>query len=180
LADANIMKLPRVPASYRQTAGHRFYEVPVPISVTLTEELKRVARTAKAPLKSVLLAAHLKVLSVISGQTDVMGGIASNGRAEEAGGDQVRGLFLNSLPVRVDLAGGTWLDLVRRAFEAEWEMLPYRRYPLIALQRKYNGQPLFETQFNYVHFHTLEALPARATLRCWLPMLEELRKLTLL
>ncbi|HKU74240.1 MAG TPA: amino acid adenylation domain-containing protein [Pyrinomonadaceae bacterium] len=158
LADANIMKLPRVPASYRQTADRRFYEIPVPISVTLTEELKRVARTAKAPLKSVLLAAHLKALSIISGQTDVMGGITSNGRAEEAGGDQVRGLFLNSLPVRVDLAGGTWLDLVRRAFEAEWEMLPYRRYPLIALQQKYNGQPLFETQFNYVHFHTLEGV----------------------
>ncbi len=158
LADANIMKLPRLPASYRRTEGRRFYEVPVPISATLTEELKRVARTAKAPLKSVLLAAHLKVLSVISGQTDVMGGIACNGRAEEAGGDQVRGLFLNSLPFRLDLAGGTWLDLVRRAFEAEWEMLPYRRYPLIALQQKYHGQPLFETQFNYVHFHTLEGV----------------------
>jgi amino acid adenylation domain-containing protein len=158
LADASIMKLPRVPASYRQTEGRRFFEVPVPISATLTEELKRVARTAKVPLKSVLMAAHLKVLSVISGQTDVMGGIASNGRAEEVGGDQVRGLFLNSLPIRLDLSDGTWLDLVRRAFEAEWEMLPYRRYPLIALQRKYNGQPLFETQFNYVHFHTLEGV----------------------
>jgi amino acid adenylation domain-containing protein len=158
LADASIMKLPRVPATYRQTVGRRFYEVPVPISAALTEELKRVARTAKAPLKSVLLAVHLKVLSMISGQTDVMGGIASNGRAEEAGGDQVRGLFLNSLPFRLDLAGGTWLDLVRKTFEAEWEMLPYRRYPLIALQRKYNGQPLFETQFNYVHFHTLEGV----------------------
>jgi amino acid adenylation domain-containing protein len=62
------------------------------------------------------------------------------------------------LPFRLQVTGGTWLELVRRTFEAEWEMLPYRRYPLIALQRKWNSQPLFETQFNYVHFHALEGV----------------------
>jgi amino acid adenylation domain-containing protein len=158
LSGATVMRLPRWPEAFRRHDGPRFYEVRVPVSEELTRGLKRVARAAKVPLKSVLLAAHLKVLSVVSGQSDVLGGIASNGRAEEAGGDEVRGLFLNTLPFRLDVSGGTWLDLIARTFEAEWEMLPHRRYPLVALQRRMNGQPLFETQFNYVHFHALEGV----------------------
>src|SRR5689334_8586583 len=127
----------------------------VPISPSLNEGLRRVARIARVPIKSVLLAAHVKVLSLLSGRSDVMGGLLCNGRPEEMDGTQVRGLFLNAVPLRLQLQDGNWLELVRQAFEAEWELLPYRRYPLSAMQRQAGGQPLFETQFNYIHFHAL-------------------------
>uniref|UniRef100_UPI0022495B1B non-ribosomal peptide synthetase n=1 Tax=Streptomyces TaxID=1883 RepID=UPI0022495B1B len=121
----------------------------------LCDALLALALRCGVPLKSVLLAAHLRVMSVVTGDTDVIAGLSSNGRLEEAGATEVRGLFLNTLPFRLDLSGGTWEELVRAVFDAEQEMLPHRRYPLGALQRKLGGQPLFETSFVYNHFHVL-------------------------
>ncbi|MCA1614328.1 MAG: AMP-binding protein, partial [Acidobacteria bacterium] len=114
-------------------------------------------RRAGVPVKSVLLAAHLKVMSLVSGRADVLTGLVSNGRPEEIDGESVRGLFLNTLPFRLDLGAATWLELARNTFAAERELLPFRRYPLAALQEN-SREPLFETAFNYVHFHVLEGV----------------------
>ncbi|HXM47598.1 MAG TPA: amino acid adenylation domain-containing protein, partial [Pyrinomonadaceae bacterium] len=122
------------------------------------EGLKRLARLAAVPLKSVLLAAHLRIMSVISGQQDVVTGLLSNGREEKVDGERVVGLFLNTLPFRMKVSGGEWIDLVRETFETEWKMLPYRRYPLMQMQRNNGGQPLFETIFNYTHFHVYDSI----------------------
>jgi amino acid adenylation domain-containing protein len=158
LADATVLKVPRWPAAGRPAPSTRFRRKVVAVNSELSDAVKSVARAANVPLKTVLLAAHFKVLSLISGQTDVMSGLVSNGRAEEHDGALVRGLFLNSIPLRIGVGGGTWLDLIRQTFEAEWEMLPFRRYPLFELQRRHGGQPLFETQFNFVHFHALDGV----------------------
>jgi amino acid adenylation domain-containing protein len=158
LRGSKPVKLPRLHDQNRVPYESRIRTIRVPISSQLNQGLRRVARIAKVPIKSVLLAAHLKVLSLLSGRSDVMGGLLCNGRPEESDGAQVRGLFLNAVPLRLQLEDGNWLDLVRQAFEAEWELLPYRRYPLSAMQRKAGGQPLFETQFNYVHFHALSGV----------------------
>ena len=45
-----------------------------------------------------------------------------------------------------------------RAEEAAW---PHRRYPLAELQKGPDRRALFETTFNYVHYHGLDALRAR-------------------
>jgi amino acid adenylation domain-containing protein len=156
LSDATVLKIARWPTAGRPSAGTRFRRRAVPIPGALSDALKAVARAANVPIKTVLLAAHFKVLSLVSGQTDVMSGLVSNGRAEAHDGALVRGLFLNTVPLRLHVEGGTWLDLIRQTFEGEWEMLPHRRYPLSELQRRHGGQTLLETQFNFVHFHTLE------------------------
>jgi amino acid adenylation domain-containing protein len=119
--------------------------------------LESLARIAAVPMKSVLLAAHLKVLAGVSGQQDVVTGLVSNGRMEEPGGDQVRGLFLNTLPFRLRLGTGSWVDLAQRAFLAERKMLPYRRFPLAELQRqRITGS--MEVGFNFIHFHVVRNL----------------------
>ncbi|MCX2971882.1 MULTISPECIES: amino acid adenylation domain-containing protein, partial [Streptomyces] len=127
----------------------------------LRERLEALGRRCGVPLKSVLLAAHLRVLSVATGDVDVITGLSSNGRLEEAGATEVRGLFLNTLPFRLDLSGGSWEELVRAVFDAEQEMLPHRRYPLGALQRELGGGPLFETGFVYHHFRQVDELGAQ-------------------
>jgi microcystin synthetase protein McyA len=124
----------------------------------VTQGLRQLARRAGVPLKSVLLAAHLRVLSVISGEHDIVTGLVSNGRPETTDGDRMIGLFLNTLPFRVALDGGTWEELVAQVFRAERELLPYRRYPLSQIQRENGNRALFDTCFNYVHFHILESL----------------------
>jgi amino acid adenylation domain-containing protein len=157
LGDTIATTIPRWQTSRLTEATHQS-SLEVPISIEVSEGLKQLARSAGVPLKSVLLAAHLRVLKLVSGQPDVITGVISNGRLEEVDGERVLGLFLNALPMRLTMGGGTWLDLVRNTFEVEQEMLPFRRFPLAELQRLRNGKPLFETTFNYVHFYVYQNL----------------------
>jgi len=157
LGNGTATVLPRWPLS-RRAREVRQETARVPIAGDLSDGLKALSRSLGVPLKSVLLAAHMRVMSLLSGQADVMTGLVFNGRPEESGGERVYGLFLNTLPVRVPLGGGTWADLVRAVFEAEHEIMPYRRYPLANLQRLLGGKPLFETTFNFVNFHVYNEL----------------------
>ncbi|HEV7669532.1 MAG TPA: amino acid adenylation domain-containing protein, partial [Thermoanaerobaculia bacterium] len=152
--------LPRwlAPDSRPGHSGRRMQEVPVRITEECFEGLKALARRVSVPLKSVLLAAHLKVLTLVFGRSDVITGVVSNGRIEESEGDQVRGLFLNTLPFRFRVDERDWLALIRRTFAAERELLPFRHFPFAALQRDAGDRPLFEVDFNYVHFHVVRDL----------------------
>jgi amino acid adenylation domain-containing protein len=156
LADAGVSPLPRWPASEPPVPGT--LRVSVPLAAGVPAALHRLARESDVPVRSVLLAAHLRALGLLSGHIDVTSGIVTHGRPEGADGDRVLGLFLNTLPVSVRLAGGTWRDLVREVFRIEREMLPHRRHPLAKLLRRRAGHPLFEVNFNFVHFHVYDGL----------------------
>jgi len=118
--------------------------------------LKSFARRAGVPLKSVLLAAHCKILGVLTGQPEVTTGLVSNGRPEAGGGDRALGLFLNTVPFSTRIQDKSWLDLAQAVAAEENELSAFRRYPLAELQRARGGEPLFEATFNYTHFHILE------------------------
>jgi amino acid adenylation domain-containing protein len=158
LSNSTISKIPRWPNS-NQVATNRQVNVQ---EVTLTPEvsggLRQLAQSASVTVKSVLLAAHLRVMSLLNGQSDIMTGLVSNGRPEDPDGERVLGLFLNTVPFCLKLPGGTWTDLVRDTFKAEQEILPFRRYPMAELQRVLGKQPLFETAFNFVHFHVYQGV----------------------
>jgi amino acid adenylation domain-containing protein len=171
LEDCRIVQLPRWTSSKAETAVQsngnslstgktanarvRFREVKIEREVS--DKLKDLARATATPLKSVLLAAHLKVMSLLTGETDVLTGVTGNGRLEETGGERVVGLFLNTLPFRLHLTNGTWSALVQATFANEWELLPYRRYPMSAVQNM-RRQKLYETSFNFIHFHVVESV----------------------
>jgi non-ribosomal peptide synthetase component F len=85
--------------------------------------------------------------------------MVSHGRPETADGERVLGLFLNTLPFRHRLTGGTWLQLVQETFAAERELLPFRRYPMARMQQDVGSDtPLFEITFNFTHFHAYDEL----------------------
>src|SRR6185295_16609194 len=132
--------------------------VEVQVSAEVSDGLKRLAQSLEVPLKSVLLASHMKVLSVLTGQSDVLTGLLINGRPEKADGEQILGAFLNTVPLRMKLSGATWADLAQRAYAAENELLPFRRYPIQELQRVHGAEQLFDTVFNYTHFHVTDRL----------------------
>jgi amino acid adenylation domain-containing protein/non-ribosomal peptide synthase protein (TIGR01720 family)/FkbM family methyltransferase len=150
--------VPAWPANARQPAGPRIGHLTVPLPQQVFAELRDLARRVAVPFKSVVLTGHLKVLSVLCDRRDVVSGLVTNGRLEETGGDDVRGLFLNTLPLRLRLEAGAWTDLVQQTFAAERSLLAHRRYPLTALQRRLGGQPPFEVSFNYLHFHVVRDL----------------------
>ncbi|WP_414572309.1 amino acid adenylation domain-containing protein [Nostoc sp. CCY 9925] len=159
LSDSTISKLPRWPSSYRiGNNQQRILVKEVPLIPEVSEGLRQLAQSMSVPLKSVLLAAHLIIMSLLSGQSDVLTGLVTNGRPEATDGERVLGLFLNTIPFRLNLLGGSWIDLVRKTFEAEQELLAFRRYPMAKIQRDLGRQPLFETAFNFTHFHIYQSL----------------------
>jgi hypothetical protein len=139
--------------------------------VTIGKERSRalidLARELAIPLKSVLLAAHLRVMRLVSGLKDVVTTISSAGRLETADGHRVIGLHLNSTPLRLNLDGGRWVELARGAFAAERDALPWRRYPLADIQRDLGFRRLSETSFYYTHYHLVENLWSFLILRFW-------------
>jgi len=150
--------LPSWSTSPERTLASEVAVLDVPILPDLSAGLKKLARLAGVPLKNVLLAAHIKVMSLLSGQLDVLTGLESNGRLEEADGERTIGMHINTVPFRLKLPEGTWIKLVQETFTTELELLPFRRYPLAELQKGRRGQPMFETVFNYTHFHIFKSL----------------------
>ncbi len=158
LRDPHIIRLPRWRARQQTPEPQRRRELHTLVSPDVLEGLRGLARQAHVPLKSVLLAAHLRVMSLLSGETDILTGLASSVRPESEDSERVLGLFLNSVPFRQQLSGGSWVKLAQETFHNEQEVLPFQRYPLAQLQLEHGGQPLFEALFNYTHFHVYQGL----------------------
>ncbi|HYK21434.1 MAG TPA: amino acid adenylation domain-containing protein, partial [Pyrinomonadaceae bacterium] len=158
LAGATASRLARRPFTQSDADTREVMRVEVPISAEISDGLKRLAQSIEIPLKSVLLAAHMKVLSLLTAQSDVVTGLLINGRPEEADGERILGAFLNTVPLRMELSGATWADLAWRAYAGENELLPYRRYPIQELQRLHGAEQLFDAVFNYTHFHVADRL----------------------
>lgn len=159
LAKAVVNHLPRWPGSLRSGGREQVRGPEVVVRREVLDGLKRLAGGAGVPLRSVLLAAHCRVMSMLTGHEDVLTGLVSNGRPQVPGGERMIGLFLNTLPFRIPLHGGTWRDLVIETFQAERELIPYRRFPLSEIQQMTGGQALFETVFDFVQFHVYRGVP---------------------
>ena len=150
-----VARLPLLPGHEAPSEGHRVWRRDTLFPPKLIRGLRRIAREEAVPLKSVLLAAHSRVMSFITGQNDIVTGLSSNGRPATEDSDRVAGVFLNTLPLRLDVAGGSWRDLIHATYEAELEMLPYRRYPLASIQRSWGQEPIFDTSVVYLNFHVM-------------------------
>ena len=93
------------------SGADRIHLLDVAIPSDISVALRRLARLTAVPLKTLLLAAHLRVMSLLLGQSDVTTGLVTNGRPEESGGERVLGLFLNTLPLRLKLTRGSLAGL---------------------------------------------------------------------
>ncbi|WP_017690399.1 non-ribosomal peptide synthetase [Paenibacillus sp. PAMC 26794] len=132
--------------------GERWSEAQVCFDSKVQESLHHLAKHLGVPIKHVLLAGHLAVMSQWCGEKDVLTGVFANGRLEEEEGENVLGMFLNFLPFRQEINSQTWRNFIRETFETERRCLPYRRYPLSSIQEDLGQERLFETIFNYTHF----------------------------
>jgi amino acid adenylation domain-containing protein len=122
------------------------------------DRLSGVARQAGVPLKAVLLAAHVVVMSWLLGRDEVVTGLTTACRPEQADADRILGLFLNELPLRIRLGNQTWAQLARQVHAAELAMLPHRWYPHALIQQERGSGPLLDVNFNFTDFHTTKAL----------------------
>src|SRR5262249_23467705 len=125
LEGVNATRVPRLSPIQQPVTRKEFKALNSRIPEHLSVGLKEFAEKSNTSLKTVLVALHMKVLGLISGEVDVVTGLATNGRLEELDGERTLGLFLNTLPFRVKLPTGSWADLIKQVFESEKEMFGY-------------------------------------------------------
>lgn len=116
----------------------------------LSDQLQSLARQHHLTLNNLVQGAWALLLSRYSGESDVVFGATVSGRPPKLDGvDSMVGLFINTLPIRVQVTGKAellpWLKhLQTQAFEQE----QYAYYSLAEIQRLSDvtpGIPLFES-----------------------------------
>ncbi|MBB3112258.1 amino acid adenylation domain-containing protein [Paenibacillus phyllosphaerae] len=135
-----------------------FHDVALPEG--LSASLVKLANELKVPVKDVLLASHIKFLSLLNDSPDVFIGYEIGGRPERAGAEDALGVFLNTMPFRVKLnEQHSWREMIRSVYDVEAQVLPFRRYPMAkVMQDQGTIGMLFETVFNFTHFYSLKAI----------------------
>jgi amino acid adenylation domain-containing protein/non-ribosomal peptide synthase protein (TIGR01720 family) len=120
---------------------------------SLTRRLKELSRREGVTLYMTLLAAFAGYLSRLSGQKDLVLGspVANRNRAAT---EPLIGLFVNTLPLRLDLSGDpTFLELLGRVRRTTLDAYAEQDVPFekvveaLALERSLNRQPLVQAMF---------------------------------
>ncbi|WP_146429150.1 non-ribosomal peptide synthetase [Blastopirellula retiformator] len=160
ISDAPFARLPRS----RWRMGHalvaegQHHTVEVDIPRLISEKLESLSEQIKTPMKSTLLALHFKALSVLSGMNRVSSCVTGSGRWTIPGGDAVAGLFLNSVPISLDLSNCSWADLAKRAFDGEQEALSHSLFPIADIKKMFPDSPLSDVIFYFTHYHVYQRL----------------------
>ncbi|MDL9937218.1 amino acid adenylation domain-containing protein [Gordonia sp. ABSL1-1] len=129
-----------------------------------------VVADAGVTISSVLNAAWALGLRLLTGETDVIFGSAVSGRpAELPQVDRTLGMFLNTVPVRVQLDPAESLrDLLTRIHAAQAQMMDHHHIGLPEIHRSIGVSELFDSALAYqsfpLHQATLQQLVASAGL----------------
>lgn len=128
-----------------------------PIGLTITEGFETISKNHNLGIKYLYLGAFVQAYADLLHANKITVGVHQNGRLEESGGTQTRGLFLNALPMTVSLNGHrTALDLIKHIQLLDLQALPYRRFPLAEMINMNAGKPLFNCHFGLINFHSLK------------------------
>jgi len=137
------------------------------LPVAATEALRSLARRLELTLNTLVQGAWALLLSRLSGERDVLFGVVTSGRSGSLQGiDEMLGLFINTLPARVEVPPearlGEWLqELQRRQTAARG----HEHSPLPQVQgwsAVEQGRPLFESLLTFENYPVDEAMQKRA------------------
>ncbi|MFI6015974.1 amino acid adenylation domain-containing protein, partial [Streptomyces sp. NPDC051243] len=122
----------------------------------LEESLRALAGAARTSVKSVLVAAFMKVIGQLTDEPAYHAGLVTHCRPEASGSDRIYGTYLNTLPFPADRSARTWRELVRQMSDREIEAWPHRHFPMPAIARSDGGR-LVDVFFSYLDFHRMDA-----------------------
>ncbi|MDX8001105.1 amino acid adenylation domain-containing protein, partial [Xenorhabdus sp. Reich] len=138
-----------------QGDGEDVSEINIPLDPTQARAIRNQARRLGISPSVMFHVAWAQVLAQTSGRDDVVFGTVLLGRLQgSAGADRVMGLFINTLPLRVSLAGRSALEVVQATYRNLTTLLEHEQAPL-ALAQRCSGvtspMPLFSALLNYRH-----------------------------
>ncbi|WP_156724638.1 non-ribosomal peptide synthetase, partial [Streptomyces apocyni] len=122
-------------------------ELSVDLSAPLTQALTAAARSRGLTLSTLVQGSWALLLSRLTGRDDVVFGTTVSGRPPElAGVEQMVGLFINTLPVRVRLDPAEPLvDALARFQDEQSRLMAHQHIGLADVQRLAGGGELFDT-----------------------------------
>ncbi len=135
----------------------RYGDERIRLSVDTTAALQSLAKQQKLTMNTVVQGAWAVLLSRYSGSEDVVFGNVVSGRpADLAGVESMIGLFINTLPVRVDVSPeASLLPWLQQLQDQQVEMRRYEYSPLVQVQGLSDvprGLPLFESLFTFENY----------------------------
>ncbi|VVQ19556.1 Gramicidin S synthase 2 [Pseudomonas fluorescens] len=137
-----------------QGDGRGIEEALQPVNAALNLRLREQARQLGVSPASLMHMAWAQVLGVVSGRRDVVFGTVLMGRMQGGeGADRTLGVFINTLPLRVDLAEGVRVGV--KTTHARLTALLGHEHASLALAQRCTGMagsaPLFSALLNYRH-----------------------------
>ncbi|HET8840935.1 MAG TPA: amino acid adenylation domain-containing protein, partial [Ktedonobacteraceae bacterium] len=137
------------PASSHQESNLR-------LSAVLTQDVRQYADRHQISLNMLCQGAWAFVLSRYSGQEDIVfGTVRSCRRGTIPEAEAMVGLFLNTLPVRVQLSGGATVLPWLKALHAQGQALRDHQFAALSQVQQWSqlpgGVPLFESVFIFEH-----------------------------
>ncbi|MGH8449026.1 amino acid adenylation domain-containing protein, partial [Pseudomonas sp.] len=135
--------------------GSGIIEAHLPLEPALSQGLREQARQLGVSTASLVHLAWAQVLGQVSGQQDVVFGTVLLGRMQGGeGADRALGMFINTLPLRVNL-GAVGVQAGVRATHARLAQLLGHEHASLSLAQRCSGVPgslpLFSTLLNYRH-----------------------------
>ncbi|MCG8296568.1 non-ribosomal peptide synthetase, partial [Pseudomonas entomophila] len=121
----------------------------------LAAQLRHQARRLGISVASLFHLAYARLLAAVSGTDRVVFGTVLLGRLEAGeGAERALGMFINTLPLRLDLAGLT-LEVAVRQTQQRLSALLVHEHASLALAQRCSGvaapAPLFSAMLNYRH-----------------------------
>ncbi|HST80080.1 MAG TPA: amino acid adenylation domain-containing protein, partial [Verrucomicrobiae bacterium] len=150
------LESPTILAQYSPaTEGTRLPDLwQVDLSRERTESLQAQVRSCGLTLNAFLQCLWAVLLARRTNQKDVLFGITVSGRnAEVAGIEEMIGMFINTVPLRVRLAAGeAFLSAVAKLQTRQSEMLNAYHLGLSEIQREVGFERLFDTLFVFENY----------------------------
>ncbi len=149
-----------------QGDGQGIAELGMPVEAELGQRLRTQARQLGVSAASLFHLAWAQVLATLTGKPSVVFGTVLMGRLQGAEAiDRALGIFINTLPVRLDIDGQGVRAAVQATHARLTTLMRHEHAPLALAQRCSQvaaPTPLFSALFNYRHSHGAAAAHAQA------------------
>ncbi|MDB4473545.1 amino acid adenylation domain-containing protein [Opitutaceae bacterium] len=158
--------LPEFPGAHRESPyqlDHYKQRLPAELHAGIV----KLAQDHQVTVASILTTAASVMLGRYTNQRDVVVGAVVSGRpAEVAGIDEMMGLFINTIPVRLRWDDATtWRDILRAHETTAREVEPHHHYPLARIQEDHASlKSLFDHLVVYENYPMDDALRDRGAL----------------